>query len=109
MIKVKPFPFFINYMDIDQYLFWMVDKYGENAEWISKFDQTDFQQRIDNPVKYKINADELLLSIRQFLVDSGYEKEVKACDKEFSDKRKNRGKENPYVPISERWKNERPY
>lgn len=101
--KIEHFPFYINYMDIDLYCFWLIDTYGEDAPFIKVIDENNFMDQCDNPQKYKKNADVLLLEIRQCLVDSGFEKEVAACDKAFVEERKNRGKENPYIPMHKRW------
>ena len=49
------------------------------------------------------NADDILLFIRQCLVDHGFEKEVETCDKAFVEKRKGREKKNPYIPMHRRW------
>lgn len=100
MIKLKHFPFYINYMDVELYVFWLMDTYGEDAEFVSLLDDNNFDSRMTNP---DVNADVLLLEIRQFLTDNGFEKEVEACDKAFLDERKNRGKTNPYVPMHKRW------
>lgn len=102
--KVEQFPFYINYMDVDLYCFWLIDMYGKDSKWISLIDQ-----HYDGDTKWdqkEYNADDLLLLIRQFLVDNGYEQEVDACDNAFAEKRKERGKENPYIPMYKRWEKE---
>ena len=81
--KVEQFAFYISYMDINTYCFWLIDTYGEDAAFVDVIDKNDFMDKCDNPQKYKINADKLLLEIRQCLVDNGFEEEVNACDKAF--------------------------
>ena len=99
--EVKQFPFYINYMDVDSYLFWLMDEYGEDAAWIDLIDQHhDDDSKWDNQ---DYNADDLLLIIRQFLVDNGFEEEVDECDRAFAEERKGRGKKNPYIPMHKRW------
>lgn len=106
--KIEQFPFYITYMDVDTYCFWLVDTYGEDADFIDVIDENNFMGQCDNPKKYRKNADELLLEIRQCLVDNGFEQEVTACDNAFIEKNgKKRGKKNPYISLSERWKNEK--
>ena len=100
--KVSQFPFYINYADVDDYCFWLLDTYGENAKCIAFIDD-NFEDKCVNPEKYKINADELLLEIRQCLMDSGFEKEGTARDKAFAEKRADRGGKNPYIPMRKRW------
>lgn len=104
MKKPEQFPFYINYMDIDLYLFWLMDNYGTDAAFVPLLD-AEFGSRIHKPDK---NADELLLEIRQFLCDKGFENEVLSCDKAFSEneERKERGKVNPYIPMSKRTESE---
>lgn len=101
--KIEGFPFYINYLDVDEYCFWLLDAYGEDSEIVKIIDANDFMDKSDNPQKYRINADELLLEIRQFLIDNGFEKEIAVCDKAFAEERKNRGKKNPYIPMHKRW------
>ncbi len=103
MSKLEHFPFYINYMDVDLYCFWLIDTFGDDSAFIQLLDDNNFSDKCDNPEKYKINADELLLEIRQCLVDSGFEKEVTACDKAFAEKRAGRGSKNPYIPMHKRW------
>lgn len=100
--KVKQFPFFINYMDIDSYCFLLVDTYGEDSDFVDVIDASGLLEQCDNPQKYKKNADELLLEIRQCLVDHGFHAEVEACDKAFASEREKRGKKNPYIPMNKR-------
>ncbi len=101
MNKIKNFPFYINYYDVDQYCFLLIDLFGENAECVKLIDD-NYTHRIDNP---KCNADVLLLEIRQFLADNGFKTEVEACDKQFSnEERMKRGMKNPYIAMHERWK-----
>lgn len=106
--NVEQFPFYITYMDINTYCFWLVDTYGEDATFIDLIDENKFMEQCDNPQKYRKNADVLLLEIRQCLVDNGYAAEVNACDKVFAETTgKGRGKKSPYIPLAERWKNEK--
>ena len=102
--KLKHFPFYITYADVDDYCFWVIDVYGydEGSGFVRLIDKK-FIDKMTNPGKYKLNADELLLEIRQCLVDSGFEKEVTACDKAFAEKRAGRGSKNPYIPMHKRW------
>ena len=100
--KVEQFPFYINYLDVDDYCFWLMDAYGEDAEFINLIDQ-----HYDGDVKWDkqaYDANVLLLLLRQCLVDNGFEAEVSACDRVFAEERKNRGKKNPYIPMHKRWK-----
>lgn len=102
--KVEQFPFYINYADVDLYCFRMMDAYGYNEE-DSKFiklvdSHWDGNSKWDNK---NCNADELLLLLRQCLVDSGFEKEVEEMDKTFAGERKGRGAKNPYIPMHKRW------
>lgn len=103
--KVEQFPFFIVYADIDTYCFWLIDEYGEGSAFIDVMDI--FTDQIDNPHKYKKNADELLLEIRQSLVDHGFEAEVSAGDKAFSERYKHRGKTWTHLSLEERWSKEK--
>ena len=106
--KVEQFPFYITYMDIDEYCFWLMNTYGENAAFVDVIDRNGFMDQCDNPQIYKKNADVLLLEMRQCLIDNGFEAEVNACDKAFSDEsRIKRGKVNPYIPLNKRWKNDK--
>ncbi len=102
--KVSQFPFYINYADVDDYCFWIIDVYGytEGSRFVKLIDK-QFIDKMTNPEKYRINADELLLEIRQCLMDSGFEKEVTACDKAFAEKRADRGSKNLYIPMHKRW------
>lgn len=100
--KLKQFSFYINYADIDLYCFWLIDTFGEDAKFIQLIDDNNFMEQCDNPKKYKKNADELLLEIRQCLVDNGFEKEIAACDEAFAKERANRGRENPYIAMHKR-------
>ena len=101
--NVAQFPFYINYMDVDLYCFWLMDYCGEDSALAQLIDGKNFMDQCDNPQKYKKNADELLLEIRQCLVDSGFEKEVEACDKTFMEERRERGVKSPYIPMHKRW------
>lgn len=103
--KVEHFPFYILYADIDTYCFWLIDEYGEGSAFIDVMDI--FTDRIDNPHKYKQNAAELLLEIRQSLVDHGFEAEVSAGDKAFSERYKHRGKTWTHLSLDERWSKEK--
>lgn len=105
--KVEKFPFYITYMDIDTYCHLLADNYAGNVALVDVIDSNKFMEQCDNPQKYKKNADELLLEIRQCLVDNGFETEVSTCDKVFTDENRKRGKVNPYVPLNDRWKNEK--
>lgn len=99
--KVEQFPFYINYADVDLYCFWLIDEFGEDAGFIELIDQHyDGDTKWDNK---NYNADDLLLLLRQCLVDNGYGKEVDAGDKAFTGERKDRGKKNPYIPMHKRW------
>lgn len=103
--KVEQFPFYILYADITDYYFWLIDEYGEEAAFIDVIDS--FVDQVDNPHKYKKNADELLLELRQCLVDHGFEAEVSAGDKAFSERYKHRGKTWTRVSLEERWSKEK--
>lgn len=105
--KVEEFPFYITYEDVSAYCSLLADKYAKNVALVDVIDSNKFVEQCDNPQKYKKNADELLLAIRQCLVDNGFETEVSTCDKVFADGNRNRSKVNPYVPLNERWKNEK--
>ena len=100
--SVKPFDFYVNYMDVDLYCFWLIDTYGEDAGFIKIIDDSGLIEQSDNPQIFKKNADLILLEIRQLLVDNGFEEEIAACDKAFSEERKGRGSKNPYIPPSKR-------
>ena len=100
--KVSQFQFYITYADVDDYCFWLLDTYGENAKCIAFIDD-NFEDQCVNPEKYRKNADELLLEIRQCLADSGFEEEVAACDQAFAAERTDRGIVNPYIPMHKRW------
>ncbi len=97
--NVTQFPFYINFGDVDDYCFWLLEQYGENAECVNLIDER-YEQELTNPTK---NADDLLLEIRQCLVDNGFAREIEACDKSFSEERKKREKKNPYIPMHKRW------
>lgn len=99
MIKLEHFPFYVNYADVDDYCFWLLDTYGDTAKCIALIDD-HFTYRIDNP---DVNADVLLLEIRQCLVDNGFKEEVAACDQAFAAERAERGIVNPYIPMHKRW------
>ena len=99
--KLEHFPFYINYMDIDLYCFWLMDTYGENADFVKLIDRHyDGDTKWDNQ---DYNADDVLLLIRQCLVDNGFEEEVAACDKAFATERADREMVNPYIPMHKRW------
>ena len=104
MYEVKPFPFYIMYFDVRRYISSLKKAYGEDSACVQAFNKTDFMDRLGCPVKYAVDADELLLDIRKFLVESGFEKEVEAQDKVFAEERSDRGKEHAYIPMHERWK-----
>lgn len=100
--KIYPFPFFVTYADIDTYCFWLVDAYGEHSRIVDVIDKNNFTDKCDNPQKYKKNADEILLELRQTLLDAGFEKEVNACDLAFTEKFQSRAKSMRYIPMSKR-------
>jgi len=104
MYEVKQFRFYLTYFDVRRYIFGIEEKYGENSACVRAFNKTDFMARLDNPVKYAVDADALLLDIRSFWAKSGFEKEVEEYDKVFAEERKERGKELPHIPMHERWK-----
>ncbi len=90
MTKCKKFPFYTLYADVDDYCFWLLDKYGEKSKIVALIDN-NFTDAIDHP---KMDADDLLLKIRQFLVDNGFKQEVENCDREFvTEERLSRGKD----------------
>lgn len=104
---IKQFPFYITYVDVAEYCFWMVDTYGEDSQLVKLIDSGKFMEQCDNPQKYKKNADEILMGIRQCLFDNGFEPEIRACDKAFAtERRMKRGNDNPYIPVGERWEKE---
>ncbi|MED9822906.1 MAG: hypothetical protein U0J65_12875 [Christensenellales bacterium] len=105
--KVEQFPFFIVYADITGYCSLLIDKYGEEAAFIDVIDRNDFMDQCNNPHKYKKNAAELLLELRQCLVDHGFEAEVSAGDKAFSERYKHRGKTWTHLSLEERWSKEK--
>ncbi len=102
MNKIKNFPFYITYWDVGCYMFKLAETYGEKSNIVKIIDDNFFDQ-YTNPVKYKINADELMFNMRKCIADSGFEKEIKETDKWFIEKNKGRNKINHYIPMSKRW------
>lgn len=102
--KASQFPFYINPFDVDDDCFWIIDVYGfaEGNRFVKLIDK-QFIDRINHPEKYKLNADELLLEIRQCLVDNGFEEEVAACDKASAMGKSDRGTVNLCIPTHKRW------
>lgn len=101
MTEIEHFPFYVTYADIDLYLDEMLDITNENKDIIHRID-SNADVFLDN--KLKLNADELLLKLRQFLVDNGYSSEVEKVDEVFITENRKRKKKNFYIPMHERWK-----
>ncbi len=99
--RIEQFPFYIHYGDIDTYCFWLADTYKlrEDSALIKAIDDSGLLEQSDNPQIYRKNADTILMELRQYLINHGFEKEVIACDKAFAEERNDRGMENRYSAL----------
>lgn len=98
---MKQFNFYINGFDLNEYISILIEQNGESSNIIKILDK-----KYEEFEKQHSKCSDVLLSIRNYLETKGFFDEIQKCDIVFKKGKENRGMENPYVPISERWKNE---
>lgn len=96
---MKQFDFYIIGMDVWDYTDILIEQNGEESEIIQLLDVN--YDRLEK--SHSAYAD-VLLEIRNFLQDHGFERQIKQCDEAFVKKIGNRGNVCPHVPMFERWK-----
>lgn len=95
---MKQFEFPIYGYEFDDYCYSIVNKYGENSEIVQLLNR-NYEQLIGQSVNYV----EQLNTVRKFLWNNGFRKEIEEQDKMFFEKVKNLPRKQP-TPLTERWK-----